>query len=63
MKDGAKKYQAGDLKILGNHKFSTSFTILNADDEEVNKDHYLLVKGSDVKKTGQKYAISIVFSG
>ena len=48
-KDG--KYEASDLKNLGEHKFSTTFTILSVDLEEVNKDHFLLVKGSDKKKT------------
>jgi hypothetical protein len=61
MKDSAKKYQAGDLKSLGDHKFSTSFTISNADAEEVNKDHYLVVKGSDAKKSENKYENSHAF--
>ena len=52
-KDG--KYEASDLKNLGEHKFSTTFTILSVDLEEVNKDHFLLVKGSDKKKKEYRY--------
>lgn len=50
----SNKYKAGDLKSLGDHKFSTSFTIMSADEDESDKDHYLLVKASDEKRSEQK---------
>jgi hypothetical protein len=63
-KDKTGKYQAGKLKSLGDHKFSTSFTINSADEDEVNKDHYLRIKGSDAKKSDkQKYLPNLLFFG
>ena len=55
MTDDDGKYEASKLNSLGNHKFSTTFTILSVDLEEVNKDHFLLVKGTDKKKTEYRY--------
>ena len=59
MTDKEGKYEASDLKNLGDHKFSTTFTILSVDLEEVNKDHFLLVKGADKKKKEYRYKMDL----
>ena len=48
------KYKAGDLTSQGNHKFSSLFTIMSPDEDESDKDHYLLIKSADGSRTEQK---------
>jgi hypothetical protein len=46
-------YAVGELKNLGNHKYSSSFTILSADEEESKHTHALVVKEIGPKKAGK----------
>lgn len=60
--DKSKKYKAGELKSLGPHKYSTSFSIASVDQGDDEKEHYLLVKGSDAKRTEHRTDVEFVLT-
>jgi len=56
MKSVSNKYQSGELKSLGNHKFSITLTISSVEEADAENEHYLLVRGTDAKRTEHKWA-------